>query len=132
MEKSGEGQVEVDPDLEEEWEEEGELEEEGIGKVEYVSDIESESDDEDLEDLEDWIESGSSDEGSVEGELDEEEDQSEGEDDDDTDKLKKAIQNLKRKRTAPKTQKPSKKISKGPKQTIEYEMEPPRPVLETV
>src|SRR6195952_2503746 len=61
LERAGEGERELDPDegIEEEEDEfEEEQEFEGVGDVEYVSDVESESD-EDLQDLEDWIGSGS-------------------------------------------------------------------------
>jgi protein MAK16 len=130
LEKSGEGKLEVDPDLEEEWEEEQELEE-GVGQVEFVSDIDSDSEDEDLDDLEDWIGSGesageSADEGSENGK------DGEGEDDEETDELERAIQNLKRKRAAPKTPKPKKKPAKGgAMREIEYERELPQRALET-
>jgi protein MAK16 len=132
LERSGEGQVELDPDegieVEEEYEQET-----GPGDVEYVSDIDSESD-EDLGDLEDWIDSGSE---SDSGQEESEEDQSsepngEDENDEETDKLKKAIQNLKRKRATKPVQKPKKKAAKGAKLEIEYEIERPPPQRELV
>lgn len=137
LEKSGEGQVEVDPDLEEEdeWDQEQEFEDERPGQIEYVSDIDSESDDGDLDDLEDWIESGESEGQTGDEESDEGDESAEDEDEDEegeTDKLKKAIQNLKRKRPPPKAPAPKKKVSKGPKREIEYEREPAQRALEVV
>lgn len=143
LEKSGEGQVEVDPDLEdeEEEEEEGEIEyeEEGVGQIEYVSDLSDESDAGDLEDLEDWIDSGAS-----EGESDEDEDEEADDDDDgtdqdqakDTEKLKKALANLKKRKlpqskTGKSDSKKKPRTAKGPKREILYEMEPAPRLLET-
>jgi protein MAK16 len=131
LERSGEGQVELDPDegieVEEEYEQEM-----GAGEVEYVSDIDSDSDDH-LEDLEDWMESGSeSDIVQEESEGEQASEGGEGQDDDETDKLKKAIQNLKRKRANKSVQKPKKKISKGANREIEYEIERPPPQRELV
>jgi protein MAK16 len=122
MEKAGEVQADEE-EVEEEWEME-----DGAGNVEYVSDIE-ESDDEDLADLEDWMES------------DEDEDEDEEMEDapkpadaseEETDKLKKALQNLKRKRAEKLAQKPKKKPAKGPKREIEYEMEPVPRQMDTI
>ncbi|KAF2663434.1 Mak16 protein [Microthyrium microscopicum] len=130
LEKSGEGKLEVDPDMEEEWEEEDELEE-GMGQVEFVSDVDSDSEDEDLDDLEDWIGSNESGEEDVNDSDDAEDDDDDEEGDAETDKLKRAIQNLKRKRVAPKAAKPKKKAAKGARREIEYEREQPQRVLET-
>jgi protein MAK16 len=133
LEKSGEGQVELDPDegIEEEVEEEYE-QEPGVGAVEYVSDIDSESD-EDLDDLEDWMESGPETESAAEESAEEESSAEDGEgSEEETDKLKRAIQNLKRKRATKPTPKSKKRISKGPRREIEYEIERPVPQREII
>ena len=120
-------------DVEEEYENEYELEN-GAGEVEYVSDIGSESGEESLGDLEDWLggESAESEGSGAEDEVAEESDEG-GDDEDDAEsqKLKKALAGMKRKRpTAP--PKSSKKPSKGPKQEIEYEFETEPPARELV
>lgn len=128
LERTGEGQTEIDPDegIEEEWEEENELE--NAGEIEYVSDVDSDSD-EDMDDLEDWMDSESNETGSG----DEDEDSAEAESDgDETDKLAKAIQNLKRKRSAKPALPSKKKPAKGPKRNIEYEVERTPPERELV
>lgn len=129
-----EGQVARDEDLDEGVEDDEELEyenemENGVGEVEYVSDIEGESDDE-MEDFEDWVGGQSPDEGSGEEDESESASGSEEEDDDsegaDTEALKRALENLKRKRPTgppPKPKKKPSKDSKGAKREIEYEIE---------
>lgn len=125
LERAGEGERELDPDdgiEDEEYEEE--LEYEQAGEVEYVSDVESESD-EDLDDLEDWIGSGSENGSEEIGQSDGDETGRSSEEgtESETDQLTKATQNLKRKRPIGKATKPSKKTPKGPKREIEYEIE---------
>jgi len=118
MEKAGEVQADEE-EVEQEWEMEG-----GVENVEYVSDME-ESDEDDLADLEDWMESDEDEEMEDGGKDD---DDSDNGSEEETDKLKKALQNLKRKRA----EKPKKKPSKGAKREIEYEMEPVPRQMETV
>lgn len=137
LERSGEGvQDELEDELEDEEDEvEREYEyerENGEADVEYVSgDDFSESDDEeDLEDIQDWLGGESADEASSDDDssADSSADDSE-EDEEDDEKLKKALGELKRKRTDKKAPPPRKKTSKGPKRQIEYEMEPAEPQL---
>lgn len=138
LERQGEGvrDEDLDEGVEEELEYEQEKElENGVGNVEYVSDVEGESDEE-LGDLEDWLGGESADGESGEDEESDEDDESESnsEAEDDGAKLKQLMVNLKRKRPAGKPQKPNKnkKMSKGPKREIEYEIEREPPARQLV
>ena len=125
-----------DKDLDEgilEEEEEAEYEKEyenGVGEVEYVSDVDSESQEEDLGDLEDWLGGESADSADADSGSDTEA-ENDGSDDDreDTEKLKKALAGMKRKRPAAQLPKSNKKTSKGPKMEIEYVPEVSAPDL---
>jgi len=114
LERSGEAQSEVDPDvgIEKELEYENGL----TGEVEYVSDIDSASEGE-MDDLEDWMDEASED--SDDFSLSDD-----GDKGDDSDPLEAAIKNLKRKRTSNQPKGPRKKTDKGPKINIEYERQP--------
>jgi len=139
LEREGEGERDVDLDEGIEEELENELEtEEGVGDIEYVSDIDGESDEDNMEDFEDWSldsESGEEDEeesGEEPGDGTDEEEAS-SEEEDEAEKLKQALNKLKRKRPTaaqPKSNKKStksSKSSKGPKREIEYEYETETP-----
>ena len=139
LEREGEGERDVDLDEGIEEELENELEtEEGVGDIEYVSDIDGESDEDNMEDFEDWSldsESGEEDEEESGEEAGDGTDKDEGssEEEDEAEKLKQALNKLKRKRPTaaqPKSNKKStksSKSSKGPKREIEYEYETETP-----
>ncbi|KAL6719665.1 Protein MAK16 [Lecanora helva] len=140
LERGGEGKRDKDLDegveVEEEMEGEYEMQEEDedVGGVEYVSDLD-EDEDEDIGELEDWLgeESGEGEEGSEEEEDDDDDDDDDGESgssdegDEEEEPSKKPTAAGKRKRGAPA---PSRKTK--PKIEIEYEQELEAPLKEAV
>lgn len=115
LERQGDGVR--DEDLDDGIEEEEE--EEGVGEIEYVSDLGE--DEEDLEDMQDWLGSGSDSDEEDDDEESEEDESAEDSSEESDDEFKKAASGIKRKRAGP-TPKPRKK---GARIEIEYETEGP-------